>query len=96
MSQYNEPTPAEVNAQKAANRLLLGPLTDIGLGGTDPLTVSLETLVARVRATAVDLVALDAAYPAYAAQVAQVVEGLDRKLRTLVAQNAAAPIEPQP
>lgn len=36
---------AQHEAAKAANRALLAPLTSIGLGGTEPLTCSLEQAV---------------------------------------------------
>lgn len=41
---------AQHEAAKAANRALLAPLTSIGLGGTEPMTCSLEQAVEARRA----------------------------------------------
>ncbi|MGN6064874.1 hypothetical protein [Brevundimonas diminuta] len=85
---------AQHEAAKAANRTLMAPLTSIGLGGTEPLTCSLEQAVEAIRANAASLAAVDPGFPAYAFTVLPVVERLDHKLRALVAQNAPAP-EPE-
>ncbi len=82
---------AQVEAAKAANRALLEPLTTIGLGGAGPLTCSLEQAIEAIKANAVPLAAVDPGFTSYAFTVASVVEGLDRKLRTMVAQNAPTP-----
>ncbi|GEM_PF-652333 len=82
---------AQHEEAKAANRALLAPLTSIGLGGTEPLTCSLEQAVAAIRAAAPSLAAVDPEFPAYAFTVLPVVERLDHKLRALVTQNAPAP-----
>lgn len=81
---------AQHEAAKAANRALLSPLTSIGLGGTEPLTCSLEQAVAAIRANAASLAAVDPDFPGFAFTVLPVVERLDHKLRALVAQNAPA------
>jgi len=90
---------AQAEAGKAANRALLSPLTDIGLGGTEPLTCSLEGLAACMRTHAANMSEVDPSFPAYAVQVATVLDGFDRRVRTLVARNAATPeappVEPQ-
>jgi hypothetical protein len=86
---------ARHEAAKAANRALLEPLTSIGLGGTSPLTCSLEQVVGVIAANAAALAAVDPGFPAYAFTVLPVVERLDHKLRTLAAQNAAVPV-PEP
>nr|WP_313393508.1 hypothetical protein [Brevundimonas diminuta] len=85
---------AQHEAAKAANRALLAPLTSIGLGGTEPLTCSLEQAVEAIRANAASLAAVDPGFPAYAFTVLPVVERLDHKLRALVTANAPAP-EPE-
>lgn len=85
---------AQHEAAKAANRALLAPLTSIGLGGTGPLTCSLEDMVAAIRAAAPSMAAVDPEFPSYAFTILPVVERLDHKLRALVTQNAPAP-EPE-
>lgn len=85
---------AQHEAAKAANRAVMEPLTSIGLGGTEPLTCSLEQAVAAIRAAAPSMAAVDPEFPAYAFTVLPVVERLDHKLRALVTQNAPAP-EPE-
>jgi len=92
--QLNDYDVAQHEAIKAANRALLAPLTSIGLGGTEPLTCSLEQTVAAIRAAAPGLAAVDPEFPAYAFTVLPVVERLDHKLRALVTANAPAP-EPE-
>ena len=80
---------AQLEAAKAVSRALLAPMTGIGLGGTGPLTCSLEGLAACVRTHAASMSEVDPSFPAYAVQVATVLDGFDRRIRTLVAQNAA-------
>lgn len=87
---------AQAEAGKAANRVLLAPLVAMGLGGTEPLACSLEGLAAVLREHASAVGGVEASFPSYAYQVATVLDGLDRKLRTMVAANAAAPAEPEP
>ncbi len=85
---------AQHEAAKAANRVVMEPLTTIGLGTGGPLTCSLEQAVAAIRAVAPSMAAVDPGFPAYAFTVLPVVERLDHKLRALVTQNAPAP-EPE-
>lgn len=87
---------AAAEATKAANRLKLKPLTDIGLGGPGPLTCSPTELVSALRASAMTLVDLDSALPNLAYSTAQVLETMQDRVRSLVAQNAAAPATAEP
>lgn len=82
---------AQAEAAKAANRALLAPLVALGLGGTDPLTCSLSGLAAGLRTHALTVGPVDPEFPAYAVTVANVIEGVDRRLRTMVANNVADP-----
>jgi len=82
---------AQAEVAKAANRALLAPLVGLGLGGTDPLTCSLSGLASAVRTHALAIGPVDPEFPAYAVQVSSVIEAFDRRLRTMVANNAAAP-----
>lgn len=92
----SELTPEEAEAAKATNRALLAPLVALGLGGTEPLACSLESLASGLREHAAAIGAVDGGFTSYAFQVATVLDGLDRRLRTLVAVNAATPADPAP
>lgn len=87
---------AAAEATKAANRLKLQPLTNIGLGGSGPLTCSLAELVAALRSSAMTLVDLDGALPNLAFSTAQVLETMSDRVRSLVIQNAAVPAPAEP
>lgn len=81
-------------ARKAANRAKLQPLVDLGLGGSTPLTCSATELAACLRANAMALADMDATLPNLAFSTAQVLETMNDRIRSLAAQNAAAPAEP--
>lgn len=85
---------AQAEAAKVANRALLAPLVALGLGGTGPLTCSLSAAATALRTHGVNLTLADPEFPAYAVSVAKVMDDLDRRLRTLVARNAASPEAP--
>lgn len=87
---------AQLEARKAEHRLLLEPLTSIGLGGTEPLTCSLEQAVEAIRANAASLAPVDPGFPAYAFTVLPVIERMDHKLRAMVTQSAPAPAPDAP
>lgn len=82
-------------ARKAANRAKLQPLVDLGLGGSGPLTCSPAELAAGLRAHAMALSDMDATLPNLAFSTAQVIETMGDRVRSLVAQNAAAPVAPE-
>lgn len=77
--------------RKAANRAKLQPLLDLGLGGAGPLTCSANDLAACLRANAMALADMDATLPNLAFSTAQVLETMNDRMRSLAAQNAAAP-----
>lgn len=85
---------AQAEAAKLVNRALLAPLVAFGFGGTEPLTCSLSAAAAALRTHGVKLMPADPEFPAYAVSVAKVMDDLDRRLRTLVARNAATPEVP--
>jgi len=86
---------AQAEAQKEANRAKLQPLIDIGLGGSTPLTCSSAELATALRTNAMALADLDATLPNLAFSTAQVLETMNDRIRSLAAQNAAAPAEPE-
>lgn len=82
---------AAAEARKSANRAKLSPLLDLGLGGAGPLTCSANDLAACLRANAMALADMDATLPNLAFSTAQVLETMSDRIRSLAAQNAAAP-----
>lgn len=87
---------AQAEAAKAANRALLAPLVALGLGGTDPLTCSLSGLAAALRTHAPSISPVEPEFTVFAITVASVIESLDRRLRTMMANNAPAPASVAP
>lgn len=82
---------AAAEAAKAANRARLAPLVALGLGGAGPLACSATDLAACLRANAMALADMDATLPNLAFSSAQVLETMNDRIRSLTAQNAAAP-----
>lgn len=82
---------AQAESQREANRAKLQPLVDIGLGGTSPLTCSPTDLAAALRTNAVALADLDSSLPNLAFSTALVLETMNDRVRSLVAQNLASP-----